>query len=120
MHLLFRILYTLGLYTFPTEDLYGAFLCGEISATTLFSLLRAKQIDSFLRLHDQIKQAVENKMEGEQDFSPKLLDAMVRTLQIDRRRLWLSLTQIDYLIDRDLEKQVKRTQGRENVIRREL
>jgi len=109
------LLFKFHLINFPVEELYGAFMCGEISERTLFRCLRPRQIQDFIDFHARIKRSFEDKV-----VDPALLALLPTVLTADPRRLYFAITQMDHLIEKkDLAKEVHRLRGDRNVIRRD-
>ena len=130
-------LWKMGLYTFDPERLHQDYLMGELDAGLLLKLLDPGRIQDFIEYHSEIKGQFEASTElnskGSEMLTAKLREyiendpLLSRLLAAnngmlfsnqDRRRMFFALSQIDRLIEEDLEKLVNARQGKRNIVRR--
>jgi hypothetical protein len=131
------ILAYIGLRFFKVKDLHSEVLTGELAEQYLYKLMRVDQVAEFITYHGLAKQfwhiitgdqgTREERTAQARDFMlahTEFADWLPRHMpyiadQHKRQRLHLGFTQIDRMIDRDLEKSIRRRNKHSNVVRRE-
>ena len=98
------------------EETYCSFVLGHIPADGVYSFLKPDQVDSFVDLHEQVKAALES---GKGELPPVVTVHLIHLFINNRRRFAFALAQVDALIEKDIEKNVFRSRGTKNIIRRE-
>jgi hypothetical protein len=103
------------LKTFPVEEVYALFAAGKIQAEGVYARLRPRQVSDFIALHEEVRRALAE----EKGFPPSLATCLAEMLTENPRRLAFVVSQVDALIERDLEKNIFRERGTKNIVRRE-
>jgi hypothetical protein len=101
------------LKTFPVETTYALFAAGKIQAEGVYARLRPGQVKDFIALHEDVKQILTEK----EKLSPVLAICLAQALIQNPRRLTFMISQIDALIERDIEKNVFRKRGGKNIVK---
>jgi hypothetical protein len=102
------------LKTFPVEKVYALFAAGKIQESGVYGRLRLGQVGKFIALHEKVKGILIRK-----ERLPPDLACIAEAFTENPRRTHFAINQIDMLIERDLEKGIRRKRG-ENVVRREF
>lgn len=109
------LLIRLGIISIPYKETYIALALGEATASDVYRFLKKDQVDAFVALHEEVKKLFEGDKSAE---VPDEVLVGIAKVMAETRRFYFFLSQIDAVIERNLEKEIEKKRGR-NVVGRE-